>query len=143
MLFSYNYNFYAIALSILDYILVNFYPRKVNPGSTIKFDNKVYIAFNNNDKQQLLTPKSKVLVLKNLKDELFMIDDYNGLYSLVELSPEEVERRTINRKTPLTRKSKPKHYRVPTFTHPWREYSVKDIITYLDYHPEDFDELFQ
>lgn len=130
-------------LSILDYILVNFYPRKVNPGSTIKFDNKVYIAFNNNDKQQLLTPKSKVLVLKNLKDELFMIDDYNGLYSLVELSPEEVERRTINRKTPLTRKSKPKHYRVPTFTHPWREYSVKDIITYLDYHPEDFDELFQ
>ena len=130
-------------LNILDYILVKFYPRKVNKGSSIKFSNKQYLAFNNASKQQLLNPGAKVLVLQNFKDELFLLDDDNVLHYLVELTPEEIEIRTISQRSPLVRKTKPARYHIPSFTHPWREYSVKDIMIYLDYHPEDFHESIQ
>ncbi|HHT38031.1 MAG TPA: ISNCY family transposase [Mollicutes bacterium] len=130
-------------LKVLDYILVKFYPRKVNKGSSIKFFNKQYLAFNNASKQQLLNPGANVLVPQNFKDELFLLDDENILHYLVELTPEEIEIRTINQRSPLIKKVKPKRYHIPTFTHPWREYPVKDIITFLDYHPEDFQEYIQ
>lgn len=130
-------------LNILDYILVKFYPRKVNKGSSIKFSNKQYLAFNNASKQQLLHPGAKVLVLQNFKDELFLLDDDNTLHYLVELTLEEIEIRTINQRSPLIRKTKPRRYQIPSFSHPWREYSVKDIMIYLDYHPEDFHESIQ
>lgn len=130
-------------LNILDYILVKFYPRKVNKGSSIKFSNKQYLAFNNASKQQLLHPGAKVLVLQNFKDELFLLDDDNTLHYLVELTPEEIEIRTINQRSPLIRKTKPRRYQIPSFSHPWREYPVKDIMIYLVYHPEDFHESIQ
>ncbi|MDD3999665.1 MAG: ISNCY family transposase [Bacilli bacterium] len=128
-------------LNVLDYILVKFYPRKVNKGSSIKFRNKQYLAFNNASKQQLLNPGAQVLVLENFKDELFLLDDEKVLHYLVELTPEEIEIRTINQRSPLIKKIPPKRYHIPSFSHPWRDYPVKDIITYLDFHPEDLEDL--
>lgn len=94
-------------------------------------------------KQQLLNPGAKVLELQNFRDELFLLDDDNTLHYLVELTPEEIEIRTINQRSPLIRKTKPIRYHIPSFSHPWREYSIKDIIIYLDYHPEYFHESIQ
>ncbi|MGP1414147.1 MAG: hypothetical protein ACTTJP_03410 [Candidatus Onthovivens sp.] len=107
---------------IIDYTLAVLTPRKIDNGNAIKFKNKYYQPYLNNE-LKCFKPKTECLVIKSFKNNLLVtIDD--KVYELRELNKNALmsdQFDDIKKEQPI----KPKY--IPPMTHPWRlNYFLKE-----------------
>lgn len=112
----------------INYILAVLTPRKIDNGNAIKFKNKYYQPFLNNE-LKCFTPKIEVLVIESFNKELMVAIDEN-VYELKELTRNE--RYSKNFESVPIIKEKKKY--IPPMSHPWKVASFKKQMIKSHYH---------
>lgn len=99
----------------INYTLAVLTPRKIDNGNAIKFNNKYYQPFANNNLVCFL-PHTECLVIKALNEELFVSID-ETVYELRELLSHKKFSKYLDDDKVV---SKHKTVHVPPMTHPWK-----------------------
>lgn len=99
----------------INYTLSVLTPRKIDNGNSIKYQNKYYQPYLNNELKCFL-PKTEVLVIKAFNGDLLVTID-ESLYELKELSRNERFSKEFNELPQL--KDERKKY-IPPMSHPWK-----------------------
>ena len=104
----------APALEKINYILAVLTPRKIDNGNAIKYQNKYYQPYQNNQIKCFM-PKTECLVIKSFNNELLVTIDDN-VYELKELNKNEKYSKDFDE---IKIVKEPKKH-IPSMTHPWR-----------------------
>jgi transposase len=102
------------SLEKINCILSILTPRKIDNGNSIKYQNKYYQPYLN-DELKCFLPKTEVLVIKAFNDELFVSID-NNVYELRELSRNARFSKEFDEVPEVKEKKK----YIPPMDHPWR-----------------------
>ena len=109
----------APSIDKINYTLAVLSPRKFDNGNSIKFNNKYYQPYLNNELKCFM-PKTECLVIKSFNNDLLVsIDD--KIYELRELSRNERFSKNFDEIAEVKEKKK----YIPPMTHPWRLSSFK------------------
>ena len=109
----------APSIDKINYTLAVLSPRKFDNGNSIKFNNKYYQPYFNNELICFM-PKTECLVIKAFNGDLLVsIDD--KIYELKELSRNERFSKNFDEVVEVKEKTK----YIPPMTHPWRLSSFK------------------
>ena len=109
----------APSIDKINYTLAVLSPRKFDNGNSIKFNNKYYQPYLNNELKCFI-PKTECLVIKSFNNDLLVsIDD--KIYELRELSRNERFSKNFDEIAEVKEKKK----YIPPMTHPWRLSSFK------------------
>ena len=110
------------SLEKINYTLAVLTPRKIDNGNAIKFKNKYYQPYLNNELKCFL-PKTECLVIEAFnKDLLVTIDE--KVFELKELSRNE----KFSKEFDIVPEVKEKKKYIPPMTHPWKvEYFKKQL----------------
>ena len=103
-------------LEKINYTLAILTPRKIDNGNAIKFKNKYYQPYLN-DELKCFMPKTECLVIKSFNGELLVTID-EKVYELKELSRNKKISTDFDNPLP-EKKSDAKKY-IPPMTHPWK-----------------------
>ena len=99
----------------INYTLAALTPRKIDNGNSIKYKNKYYQPYLNNE-LKCFCPKTECLVIKSFNGNLFVAID-EQVMELKELNRNEKISKEFNEKE--VTKSNPQKY-VPSMQHPWK-----------------------
>lgn len=103
----------------INYTLAILTPRKIDNGNSIKYQNKYYQPYLNNELKCFM-PKTEVLVIKAYNGELLVsIDDQ--IYELKELTRNE----RFSKNFEEVKETKEKVKYIPPMSHPWKLESFK------------------
>lgn len=106
----------------INYTLAILTPRKIDNGNAIKFKNKYYQPYLNNE-IKCFTPKTECLVINAYNDDLFVTID-EQIYELKELSRNERYSKEFDEIIEVKEKEK----YIPPMSHPWKLSSFKKQI---------------
>jgi transposase len=107
---------------VINYTLAVLTPRKIDNSNSIKFKNKYYQPYLNNE-LKCFKPKTEVLVINAFNNDLIVSIDEN-VYELKELSRNERFSKEFD-EVPII-KEKTKY--IPPMTHPWKvDYFKKQV----------------
>ena len=106
-------------LNSINYTLAILTPRKIDSGNSIKFKNKYYQPYFNNELKCFL-PKTECLVIESFSGELLVTID-EKVFELKELSRNERFSKEFDEVKEI--KSKIKY--IPPMSHPWKIESIK------------------
>ena len=106
-------------LNSINYTLAILTPRKIDSGNSIKFKNKYYQPYFNNELKCFL-PKTECLVIESFSGELLVTID-EKVFELKELSRNERFSKEFDEVKEI--KSKTKY--IPPMSHPWKLESFK------------------
>ena len=107
---------------VINYTLAVLTPRKIDNGNSIKFKNKYYQPYLDNE-LKCFKPKTEVLVINAFNNDLIVSIDEN-VYELKELSRNERFSKEFD-EVPII-KEKTKY--IPPMTHPWKvDYFKKQV----------------
>lgn len=109
------------SLEKINYTLAILTPRKIDNGNTIKFKNKYYQPYID-DELKCFLPKTECLVIETFDENLFVTIDEN-IYNLKELSRNQRFSKEFDQEDNNKIKEK-KIYR-PPMSHPWKLASFK------------------
>ena len=98
----------------INYTLAVLTPRKIDNGNSIKYKNKYYQPYLNNE-LKCFKPKTECLVINSFDNQLFVTIDDN-IYELKELNRNEKFSKEFGE---ITETKEYKKY-IPPMTHPWR-----------------------
>ena len=102
------------SIETINYTLAVLTPRKIDNGNSIKYKNKYYQPYLNNELKCFI-PKTECLVINSFDNQLFVtIDD--KVYELKELNRNERFSKEFDE---VTETKEYKKY-IPPMTHPWR-----------------------
>ena len=101
-------------LETINYTLAILTPRKIDNGNAIKYKNKYYQPYLNNE-LKCFKPKTECLVINSFDNQLFVTIDDN-IYELKELHRIERFSKDFDE---VTETKENKKY-IPPMTHPWR-----------------------
>ena len=101
-------------LETINYTLAILTPRKIDNGNAIKYKNKYYQPYLNNE-LKCFKPKTECLVINSFDNQLFVTIDDN-IYELKELNRNEKFSKEFDE---VTETKENKKY-IPPMTHPWR-----------------------
>ena len=102
------------SIETINYTLAVLTPRKIDNGNSIKYKNKYYQPYLNNELKCFI-PKTECLVINSFDNQLFVtIDD--KVYELKELNRNERFSKEFDE---VTETKENKKY-IPPMTHPWR-----------------------
>ena len=103
----------------INLILSVLSPRKFDSGSSIKYENNYYQAYDSNNNLICFKNKTECLVIKSLKGELFVSVDDN-IYKLIKY----IKVKEISPEFDFIKEEKKKitHY-IPPMSHPWKRAS--------------------
>ena len=101
-------------LETINYTLAILTPRKIDNGNAIKYKNKYYQPYLNNE-LKCFKPKTECLVINSFDNQLFVTIDDN-IYELKELNRNERFSKEFDE---VTETKENKKY-IPPMTHPWR-----------------------
>ena len=102
------------SIETINYTLAVLTPRKIDNGNSIKYKNKYYQPYLNNELKCFM-PKTECLVINSFDNQLLVTIDDN-VYELKELNRNERFSKEFNEVKELTQKKK----YIPPMTHPWR-----------------------
>ena len=106
----------------INYTLAVLTPRKIDNGNSIKYQNKYYQPYLN-DQLKCFLPKTECLVIKAFNGELLVAID-EKVFELKELSRNERFSKELDEVVGVKEKKK----NIPSMTHPWKiEYYKKQI----------------
>ena len=105
----------------INYILAVLTPRKIDNGNSIKYNNKYYQPYENNELKCFM-PKTEVLVIKAFNGELLVTID-EKVYELRELNRNQRFSKNFDDVSQSEPKEKKKY--IPPMTHPWKVASFK------------------
>ena len=106
----------------INYTLAVLTPRKIDNGNAIKFKNKYYQPYLNNELKCFI-PKTECLVIESFNGELLVTID-EKVFELKELSRNERFSKEFDEV--VNEKEKEKY--IPPMTHPWKvEYFKKQL----------------
>ena len=111
----------------INYTLAVLTPRKIDNGNAIKFKNKYYQPYLNNEIKCFM-PKTECLVIESFNEDLLVTID-EKVYELKELSRNE---RFSKEFDTLPEVKERKRY-IPPMTHPWKYESFKKQIQKAHY----------
>ena len=103
-------------LEKINYTLAILTPRKIDNGNAIKFKNKYYQSYLN-DELKCFMPKTECLVIKSFNGELLVTID-EKVYELKELSRNK--KISTDFDNPLPEKKQESKKYIPPMTHPWK-----------------------
>ena len=103
-------------LEKINYTLAILTPRKIDNGNAIKFKNKYYQPYLN-DELKCFMPKTECLVIKSFNGELLVTID-EKVYELKELSRNK--KISTDFDNPLPEKKQESKKNIPPMTHPWK-----------------------
>ena len=103
-------------LEKINYTLAILTPRKIDNGNAIKFKNKYYQPYLN-DELKCFMPKTECLVIKSFNGELLVTID-EKVYELKELSRNKKISTEFD--NPLPEKKQESKKYIPPMTHPWK-----------------------
>ena len=103
----------------INYTLAILTPRKIDNGSSIKYQNKYYQPYLDN-KLKCFMPKTECLVIKAFNGELLITID-EQILELKELNRNERFSKEFNEKDEVKERTK----YIPPMTHPWKLASFK------------------
>ena len=106
----------------INYTLAILTPRKIDNGNSIKYKNKYYQPYLNNNLKCFM-PKTECLVINAFNGDLLVTIDDN-IYELRELSRNE----RFSKEFDVIKDIKPKEVYIPPMNHPWRLDSFKKQI---------------
>ena len=98
----------------INYTLAVLTPRKIDNGNSIKYQNKYYQPYLDNELKCFL-PKTKCLVIKAFNGDLFVTID-EKIFELKELSRNERFSKNFDQET----ENKEKKKYIPPMSHPWK-----------------------
>ena len=98
----------------INYTLAVLTPRKIDNGNSIKYQNKYYQPYLDNELKCFL-PKTKCLVIKTFNGDLFVTID-EKIFELKELSRNERFSKNFDQETEVKEKKK----YIPPMSHPWK-----------------------
>ena len=101
-------------LETINYTLAILTPRKIDNGNSIKYKNKYYQPYLNNELKCFI-PKTECLVINSFDNQLFVTIDDN-VYELKELNRNERFSKEFDEVTEIKENKK----YIPPMTHPWR-----------------------
>ena len=110
----------APSLEIINYTLAVLTPRKIDNGNSIKYKNKYYQPYLN-DELKCFRPKTECLVIKAFDGDLLVTIDEN-VYELKELTRNEKVSKEFD---DIINKPKEKKKYIPPMSHPWKLESFK------------------
>ena len=110
----------APSLEIINYTLAVLTPRKIDNGNSIKYKNKYYQPYLNNELKCFI-PKTECLVIKAFDGDLLVTIDEN-VYELKELNRNEKVSKEFDEVMEIP---KPKKKNIPPMSHPWKLESFK------------------
>ncbi len=105
----------------INYTLAVLTPRKIDNGNAIKFQNKYYQPYLN-DELKCFMPKTECLVIKAFDGDLLVTIDDN-VYELKELSRNERFSKNFDEEVAIEKKERKKY--IPPMSHPWKASSFK------------------
>lgn len=109
---------------IINYTLAVLTPRKIDNGNSIKYNNKYYQPYIDNQIKCFM-PKTECLVIRAYNGDLLVTID-EKVYELKELERNKKVSLEFDSETALVVKEKKKY--VPPMTHPWKiEYFKKQL----------------
>ena len=103
----------------INYTLAVLTPRKIDNGNSIKYQNKYYQPYLNNELKCFM-PKTEVLVIKAFNGDLLVTIDEQVL-ELKELARNEKFSKEFDEKIEVKEKKK----YIPPMSHPWKLESFK------------------
>ena len=103
-------------LEKINYTLAILTPRKIDNGNAIKFKNKYYQPYLN-DELKCFMPKTECLVIKSFNGELLVTID-EKVYELKELSRNKKISTEFDNPLPEKKPASKKY--IPPMTHPWK-----------------------
>ena len=106
-------------LNSINYTLAILTPRKIDNGNSIKFKNKYYQPYINNELKCFL-PKTECLVIEAFNGELLVTID-EKVFELKELSRNE----RFSKEFDEIKEEKIKEKHIPPMSHPWKLASFK------------------
>lgn len=106
-------------LNSINYTLAILTPRKIDNGNSIKFKNKYYQPYFNNELKCFL-PKTECLVIESFNGELLVTID-EKVFELKELSRNE----RFSKEFDEVKEEKIKEKYIPPMSHPWKLESFK------------------
>lgn len=101
----------------LDYILARFSHRVVQKGHALKYQNKLYHLYNQNQ-HVLLAPKTKLMIIHTKENQLYA-SHQDSLFMLKEIPLHEKVSKEFDK--PIERKKMQVH--IPPMSHPWKKAS--------------------
>ncbi|MBO5142346.1 MAG: ISNCY family transposase [Clostridia bacterium] len=110
-----------------NYILAVLSPRKIDNGNAIKFKNKYYQPYLN-DELKCFMPKTECLVIEAFNGDLLVTID-ESIYQLKQLSRNE----RFSKEFDEIKETKQKKKYIPPMTHPWKLASFKKQIKKAHY----------
>ena len=110
----------APSLETINYTLAVLTPRKIDNGNAIKYKNKYYQPYLN-DELKCFMPKTECLVIKAFNGDLLVTIDEN-VYELKELTRNEKVSKEFDK---IIEMPKPKKKYIPPMSHPWKLESFK------------------
>ena len=126
--FALNYNKFKSVFEaspsneVINYTLAILTPRKIDNGNSIKYQNKYYQPYLNNELKCFL-PKTECLVIKAFNNDLLVSID-EQVFELRELSRNEKFSKEFNE---ISEVKENKKY-IPPMSHPWKLASFKKQI---------------
>lgn len=110
------------SLEQINYTLAVLTPRKIDNGNSIKFKNKYYQPYLNNELKCFL-PKTKCLVIKAFDGQLLVSID-ESVFELRELQ----RNKTVSTELDIISESNniPKKVYIPPMSHPWKAKSFEE-----------------
>ena len=111
----------------INYILAVLSPRKIDNGNAIKFKNKYYQPYLN-DELKCFIPKTECLVIEAFNGDLLVTID-ESIYQLKQLSRNE----RFSKEFDEVKETKEKKKYIPPMTHPWKLASFKKQIKKAHY----------
>lgn len=103
----------------INYTLAILTIRKIDNGNSIKFKNKFYQPYLNNEMKCFMS-KTECLVIESF-DKSLMVSIDNNIYELRELSRNE----KFSKEFDVINEIKPKRKYIPPMSHPWKAESFK------------------
>ena len=110
----------APSLEIINYTLAVLTPRKIDNGNSIKYKNKYYQPYLN-DELKCFMSKTECLVINAFNGDLLVTIDEN-VYELKELNRNEEVSKEFDEVNEIP---KPKKKYIPPMSHPWKLESFK------------------
>ena len=101
----------------LDYILARFSHRVVQRGHALKYQNKLYHLYDQNQ-HVLLAPKTKLMIIHTKENQLYA-SHQDSLFMLKEIPLHEKVSKEFDK--PIERKKMQVH--IPPMSHPWKKAS--------------------
>ena len=109
---------------VINYTLAVLTPRKIDNGNSIKYNNKYYQPYLDNQIKCFM-PKTECLVIRAYNGDLLVTID-EKVYELKELERNKKVSLEFDTENTLVVKEKKKH--IPPITHPWKiEYFKKQL----------------